>query len=131
MKNRNVRDSCSGVREFRHAIARLGGSLALPHAYLLPAGGLFVDEAAGTGTGSMSGLLDQETWREFAGGLNWKAWLTEAEDALEVSSMRLNTHTGRPLATDSFLSKLETFVGRRLVPLPVGRPRKARRVSKK
>jgi putative transposase len=86
--------------------------------------------AAHTGTG-MSGLLDQEAWRELAGGLNWKAWLTEAEDTLEISSIRLNTHTGRPLATDSFLSKLETFVGRRLCPLPVGRPRKARRVSEK
>jgi len=42
----------------------------------------------------MSGLLDQEAWQEFAGGLNWKAWLKEAENALEVSSMRLNTHTG-------------------------------------
>jgi hypothetical protein len=79
----------------------------------------------------MAGLLDQEAWRELDGGLNWKAWLTEAEDALEVSSMWLNTHTGRPLATDSFRSKLETFVGRRLGPLPVGRPRKVRRASDK
>ena len=79
----------------------------------------------------MPGLLDQEAWREFAGGLNWKVWLTEAEDALEVSSMRLNMHAGRPLATDGFLSKLETFVGRRLRPLPVGRPRKVRRVLEK
>ena len=70
-------------------------------------------------------------WRELDDGLDWKVWLTEAEDASEVSSMRLNTHTGRPLDTDSFLSKLETFVGRRLRPLLVGRPRKVRRVSEK
>jgi hypothetical protein len=32
--------------------------------------------------------------------------------------------TGRPLAHDCFLSKVETKLGRRLRPLPVGRPKK-------
>jgi hypothetical protein len=39
--------------------------------------------------------------------------------------IRHSTHTGRPLATDSVLSKLEHRLGRRLRPLPVGRPKKA------
>jgi len=38
--------------------------------------------------------------------------------------IRASTHTGRPLATDGILSKLEHKLGRRLRPLPVGRPRK-------
>jgi hypothetical protein len=63
--------------------------------------------------------------------VNWKVWLMEPEDAVEVSRMRLNTHAGRFLASDRFLSTLETFVGRRLRPLPMGRPRKVRRASRK
>ena len=43
--------------------------------------------------------------------------------------MRLRTRTGRPLGSDSFMSKLESTLGRRLRALPVGRPRK--RVAKK
>ncbi|MCL5279774.1 MAG: hypothetical protein M1376_07700 [Planctomycetes bacterium] len=34
------------------------------------------------------------------------------------------THTGRPLGSDRFMSKLETLLGRRVRPLPVGRPKK-------
>ena len=45
-------------------------------------------------------------------------------DGDECNAMRLATHRGRPLATDSFVSKLERRLGRRLRPLPVGRPKK-------
>lgn len=44
------------------------------------------------------------------------------DDAVRV--IRSHTHTGRPLGTDSFLSKLERILGRRVRALPVGRPRK-------
>jgi hypothetical protein len=40
--------------------------------------------------------------------------------------IRHSTHRGRPLASDALLSKLEQRLGRRLRPLPVGRPRKRR-----
>jgi putative transposase len=43
--------------------------------------------------------------------------------------LRLNTHTGRPLGSDSFLSKLEKLLGRRVRPLPVGRPKKSKKVK--
>ena len=46
-----------------------------------------------------------------------------------LSAVRLNTHRGRPLASDRFLSKLESLLGRRLRPLPVGRPRKKKWVT--
>jgi len=45
-------------------------------------------------------------------------------DRETLSMVRFNTHRGRPLGSDSFLSKLETLLGRRLRLLPVGRPRK-------
>jgi hypothetical protein len=38
-------------------------------------------------------------------------------------TLRLNTQTGHPLASALFLSKLETKLGRRLRPLPSGRPK--------
>jgi hypothetical protein len=45
----------------------------------------------------------------------------------QVADLPYVLHTGRPLASDSFLSKLETKIGRRLRPLPVGRPQKGAR----
>lgn len=54
-------------------------------------------------------------------------WRKELEAGLsdsELERVRLSTHTGRPLGSDSFLSKLEKLIGRRVRPLPVGRPRK-------
>jgi hypothetical protein len=47
----------------------------------------------------------------------------EAEDKEMLRLLRLRTDTGRPLASDSFMSKVETFPGRRVRPLPVGRQR--------
>jgi len=40
------------------------------------------------------------------------------------AALRLNTQTGRPLAHDSFLSKIEHTLGRRLRTLRVARPKK-------
>ena len=37
--------------------------------------------------------------------------------------LRIHTRTGRPLGDDTFLSKLETFLGRRVRALPRGRPK--------
>jgi len=37
--------------------------------------------------------------------------------------LRNRTQTGRPLESDSFMSKVEAFLGRRVRPLPVGRQR--------
>jgi putative transposase len=71
-----------------------------------------------------SELLDPDAWSESLAGEDWKATLTEMLDEQVLSTVRLNTHRGRPLGTDSFLSKIEALVGRRLRPLPVGRPRK-------
>ena len=72
------------------------------------------------------GLLDMARWRAEWKPAKWKRALEQPQDEAELSSIRLATHRGRPLASDSLLSKLERHLGRRLRPLPVGRPKKAR-----
>ncbi len=40
----------------------------------------------------------------------------------DLSALRLSAKRGRPVGSDTFLSKLEAMLNRRLRPLPVGRP---------
>jgi len=54
----------------------------------------------------------------------WRKELAEGLSDSELGRVRLSTHTGRPLGSNSFLSKLEKVLGRSVRPLPVGRPRK-------
>jgi hypothetical protein len=56
----------------------------------------------------------------------WRKELDTGFDEAELGRLRLNTHTGKPLETDGFVSKLEEFLGRRVRPLPIGRPTKKR-----
>jgi len=69
-------------------------------------------------------LLDLRGWYKIIGAGEWKKLLMEDMDQTELTKLRSNTHTGRPLGSDSFISKLERKVGCRLRPLPVGRPKK-------
>lgn len=70
-----------------------------------------------------AGLLENSRWQQLSKRLDWKSFLLENEPE-HTDSIRLATNRGRPLANDSFLSKLETKLNRRLRPLPVGRPKK-------
>jgi putative transposase len=79
---------------------------------------------AHAGVRSPAPLLDMEAWSALNSAPDWKAMLAKADDCEALARMRLNTRVGRPLASDSLLSKLERKLGRRLRPLPVGRPRK-------
>jgi putative transposase len=83
--------------------------------------------AAHCGGRDEPGVLDMQRWRALIGELDWEAELAEKIEPAQIQRIRIATHTGRPLASDSFLSKLERMVGRRLRPLPVGRPKKGRR----
>ena len=74
--------------------------------------------------GDRSGLLDLKRWGRRLGANDWEETLAETVGKETLSVVRLNTHRGRPLGSDRFLSKIESLVGRRLRPLPVGRPRK-------
>ncbi len=53
----------------------------------------------------------------------WRSELQQPLDEAGTRRVRSHLHTGRPLASDSLLSKLEHKLGRRLRPLAVGRPR--------
>ncbi len=66
-------------------------------------------------------FLDLGEWRKQMSPEQWR------QELAEVDLLRLRTHTGRPLGSDAFLSKLETVLGRRVRPLPIGRPRTIRK----
>lgn len=70
-------------------------------------------------------LLDLSRWNKKMSPDRWREELAEGLTQAEMEALRLRTHTGRPLGSDAFLSKLETVLGRRVRPLPAGRPRKA------
>jgi len=70
------------------------------------------------------GLLDLEGWRERVGEVDWREQLQDLSVEEVEEPLRRHTSTGRPLAGDSLLSKLEHQLNRRLRPLPIGRPRK-------
>ncbi len=87
--------------------------------------------AAHTEPTAKSDLLNLQWWYEQFSARQWRKELAEGLSEEEVARIRLRTHTGRPLGSDGFLSKLETLLGRRVRPLPVGRPRKSRPKSRK
>ena len=78
------------------------------------------------GVRAPGGLVDLSEWERQMGPAAWREELTRPQSDEEVGAIRSHTHTGRPLASDSFLSKLERALGRRLRPMPVGRPAKAK-----
>jgi putative transposase len=71
-----------------------------------------------------SELLNLPRWYRQISAAAWRKELAEGLTEDEMARIRLRTHTGRPLGSDRFVSKLETVLGRRVRPLPVGRPKK-------
>ncbi|HOD84385.1 MAG: Transposase IS200 like protein [Planctomycetes bacterium ADurb.Bin126] len=51
---------------------------------------------------------------------DWSAWLGD-ENPTETAAIRRNTHTGRPCGTTAFIRKLESLLGRLLLPQKAGR----------
>ena len=80
--------------------------------------------AAHTNEKAESKLLNLPRWCKQISANQWRKELAEGLTDEEIAQIRLRTHTGRPLGSDGFLSKLETLLGRRVRPLPVGRPKK-------
>jgi REP-associated tyrosine transposase len=80
--------------------------------------------AAHCNVGPVPGWLDRGQWGKVWSAEAWREHLRAREEVEIVEHLRLSTHTGRPLGSDAFLSKIEHLLGRRLRPLPVGRPRK-------
>jgi len=71
-----------------------------------------------------SEVLNLSWWYDMISAGRWRKELEAGLSDSELGRVRLSTHTGRPLGSDSFLSKLEKLLGRRVRPLPIGRPRK-------
>ncbi|HQL55224.1 MAG TPA: transposase [Phycisphaerae bacterium] len=87
--------------------------------------------AAHVGEGpDASGLLDLAAWAADWTPARWRAQLAKPLTDAEIARLRRCVHTGRPLATDKWLSKLERKLGQRLRPRPVGRPKAKKGVRK-
>jgi len=86
--------------------------------------------AAHCGGKDASGLLDLRRWARRWPNELWREELSRRDDREAVRGLQSFTTRGRPLGSDSFLSKAEKLVGRRLRPLPGGRPRKKRRKTR-
>lgn len=80
--------------------------------------------ASHTELGNSSDLLNLRRWYKTVCPTEWKKLLAGDIEEKETRKLRTNTHTGRPLGSDSFMSKLERIAGHRLRPLPIGRPKK-------
>lgn len=55
---------------------------------------------------------------------DWSEYLREKADTVLVEEIRQSTKTGRPCGDERFVMELERLLGRRLIALPRGRPRK-------
>jgi len=80
--------------------------------------------AAHTRAGDVHEVLDMTGWRRLFRPAAWRKMLQEAEDETITDCLRRCMHTGRPLASDRFIARLEAKLGLRLRADPVGRPRK-------
>ena len=72
----------------------------------------------------ISELLDISLWKQGISFDRWKQFLEKPDDEKLITKLWLSTNRGRPLGSDAFIAKLETIMGRRLRPLPRGRPKK-------
>ena len=80
--------------------------------------------AAHVGEVDVSGLVNIEEWNEMSTDIDWRSSLSRAEDKQIAKSLQLSTSRGRPLGDIDFITELENRIGRRLRPLPRGRPLK-------
>ena len=76
-------------------------------------------------------MLNLSRSYDMISAVQWRKEPAEGLSDSELGRLKLNIHTGRPLGSDSFLSKLESLLGRRVRPLPVGRPKKRKKVKRK
>ncbi|UCC97992.1 MAG: transposase [Phycisphaerales bacterium] len=87
--------------------------------------------AAHVDAGARSEMLNLSEWYDSISAAQWRKELEAGLSDSDIGRVRSSTHTGRPLGSDSFLSKLERALGRRVRPLPVGRPKKSKRMQKR
>ena len=76
------------------------------------------------GRDSSDGLLHPESFGRLPPAEEWAGFLQLPEEPESLTRIRQSLNRGRPLANDSFISKVESTLGFRLRALPVGRPKK-------
>ena len=69
-----------------------------------------------------TGLLDLEAWLSDWPPKEWRGMLRTSLEKETVASLRDFTARGRPLGSDAFITRMESLLGRRVRPRPVGRP---------
>ena len=69
-------------------------------------------------------LLEMDRWRKRWTVAEWRRYVSEAESAADLSSLRCFTHTGRPLGSPDFVAGLEELTSRPLALRKGGRPKK-------
>lgn len=81
--------------------------------------------AAHCGTqGDATGLLDLSAWFAVSSTKEWRQTLRSVGGQKAVcDQIRVHLTTGHPLGSDKFLSKVETYLGRRLATRAPGRPK--------
>ena len=67
--------------------------------------------------------VDLEIWRTTWGPSSWREFLVQADADEQAESLRVHTHTGRPLGTLDFVKTLERTLHRTLAPQKGGRPK--------
>ena len=75
--------------------------------------------------------LETALFERLLRGREWREALAAPQDEQTLSLVRQHTLTGRPLGSDSFVSKIETALGRRIRPLPIGRQKGWRKGNKR
>ena len=66
-----------------------------------------------------SDVLNLSRWYDIISAVQWRKELAYGLSDSELGRLRLNTHTGRCLGRDRFLSMLEMLLSRMVRPLPV------------
>jgi putative transposase len=70
------------------------------------------------------GMLSMGWWQSAFTSVEWRQTLEREDDPSLGPSLKQATRRGRPLGPDDFVREIETKVGRRLCPFPVGRPKR-------
>ena len=81
--------------------------------------------AAHCGFTAADAILETEGWYKRWSVGEWRSFLAEGESPAAVDALRHFTHTGRPLGTHEFVTKLETSMLRPLAARKRGRPKAA------
>lgn len=79
--------------------------------------------AAHAGKDKHCSFIDLKRWFQAMSYEEWERLLLKKIEQMEIKKIKYSTCTGRPLGSDSFISKLERKLGCRLRAMPVGRPK--------